>query len=231
MRRRQLLRGLGLAAPGMGVLAGCETQANKTAATPGETPFLHGVASGDPLTDRVILWTRVSPTANANLGSVEVRWWVAQDAEGTEVISQGRQQTSSERDFTVKVDAAGLQPDQRYFYGFESLGWSSPVGRTRTLPAGDVEQVRLAVTSCANHPQGFFNAYGHIAQRDDLNAVLSLGDYLYEYANSDYGNGTELGYQPQVVGYIFRAEPGQYRPEVASLRQSLWRPVPAQQAP
>ena len=192
MQRRKFLRNLGLATSSAGLVAACQTNPADTAADLGANPFQHGVASGDPLTDRVILWTRVTGT-----GSTEVAWWIAEDEDGGNQIASGSQWTDSSRDFTVKVDAAGLQPNKSYYYGFTSGQFQSPVGRTRTLPVGEVAKVRMAVTSCANHPQGYFNGYGHIAIQEDLNVVLSLGDYLYEYRNREYGDGRELTRVPE----------------------------------
>jgi alkaline phosphatase D len=153
------------------------------------------VASGDPLADRVILWTRAE---GAGAASVEATWRVARDPELRDVVVSGNARTGPERDYTVKVDAPGLAPDTRYWYAFSAGGHDSPTGRTRTLPAPDaaVDHLRLAFTSCANYPVGFFNVYGLIAQRPDLDLVLHLGDYIYEYANGRYGDGTALGRIP-----------------------------------
>jgi alkaline phosphatase D len=156
--------------------------------------FRHGVASGDPLVDRVILWTRVTPRAPT--GSATVSWQVARDATFRQVVSRGETQTGAARDFTVKVDAAGLQPGTTYYYRFESLGARSAIGRARTLPRDGVSRLRLGVVSCSNLPQGYFNAYACLARRADLDAVLHLGDYIYEYANEQYGDGTRLGRIP-----------------------------------
>jgi len=140
--------------------------------------FRHGVASGDPLADRVILWTRVTPKAPA--GSASVRWQVARDPKFAQIVTRGETATGAERDFTVKVDASGLQPGSTYYYRFEALGARSAVGRTRTLPREGVGRLRLGVVSCSNLPQGYFNAYACLAKRADLDAVLHLGDYIYE---------------------------------------------------
>ncbi len=169
--------------------AGTNVVSGGAQAAPG-TFFRHGVASGDPLSDRVILWTRVSPPATS---PIPVRWVIANDAKLEKVVNQGVITALPGRDFTVKVDALGLQPGHTYYYRFEAAGQQSPVGRTKTLPDNSVSQVRLAVASCSNLPFGYFNAYAHIAKRADLDAVLHLGDYLYEYAPGEYGNGEELG--------------------------------------
>ncbi len=150
--------------------------------------FRHGVASGDPLGDRVILWTRVTPKAAT--GAQRVSWVLARDPKLAQVVSRGEAETGAARDFTVKVDANGLEPGTPYYYRFESMGERSAIGRTRTLPASGVAQLRLGVVSCSNLPQGYFNAYACLANRADLDAILHLGDYIYEYANEQYGDGT-----------------------------------------
>ena len=152
--------------------------------------FEHGVASGDPLPTRVILWTRVSPPDAYT--PCEVQWLVAADAALRRVVARGSVTTSLQQDFTAKVDVTGLAPGTPYYYQFVWQGERSPVGRTKTLPAGRVEQARLAFVSCANLPAGHFNVYGLLAQRQDLDAVVHLGDYLYEFANGTYGDGTAL---------------------------------------
>src|SRR6185503_20921640 len=96
------------------------------------------------------------------------------------VVARGTASATADRDFTVKVDAAGLRPGAAYYFGFVSGGEASPIGRTRTLPARGAARVRLALTSCADFERGFFNAYRGIAGRADLDAVLFLGDYIYE---------------------------------------------------
>ncbi len=154
-----------------------------------QAPFYHGVASGDPTSERVVIWTRVTPK---HMGRVRVKWFVARDEAMEQVVRRGTVHTDSLRDFTVKVDVDGLEPDTRYFYRFEALGGQSPVGRTRTLPAGDAEKLKLAVVSCSNFEAGYFNAFACIADRADLHAVLHLGDYFYEYGPGTYGD-TSLG--------------------------------------
>ena len=187
-------------------LSGCEG---------GLFDFLHGVASGDPLQDRVLLWTRITPDAAmldalaklerearsdararqqlAQAKNVPVQWEVARDSHFRQVVARGTVQASAERDHTVKVDADGLRAGTTYWYRFQCLGICSPVGRTRTLPRGGVEQVRFAVFSCSNYPAGYFNVYGAAAKLTDVDAALHLGDYIYEYAKDGYA--TELAEQ------------------------------------
>ncbi|MBM0108157.1 alkaline phosphatase D family protein [Steroidobacter sp. S1-65] len=148
--------------------------------------FLHGVASGDPLHDRVILWTRVTPKRLGDV--VHGRWSVATDHKLRKVVRSGGFVTDVTRDFTVKIDAAGLKPDSVYYYRFETRGAESVVGRTRTLPLFFKKRWRMAFASCSNYPYGYFNAYGRIAARTDIDLVLHLGDYLYEYAQGEYAN-------------------------------------------
>jgi alkaline phosphatase D len=165
---------------------------------PGPTPppptgtFRHGVASGDPLEDRVILWTRVSVDT---AGPVQVEWVIARDAGLTDVAAQGTASAEAARDYIVKVDPTGLAPGVTYYYRFTAAGEQSPIGRTRTTPVGSVPRLRLGVVSCASYPHGFFNAYARLAERADLDAVVHLGDYVYEYGNGpgEYGADVQAG--------------------------------------
>ena len=161
--------------------------------------FRHGVASGDPLTDRVMLWTRATPRVET-ASAVPVRWILADDERLQRVVARGTVETSSARDFTVKVDAGGLRPGRTYYYAFEAGGERSPIGRTKTLPQDDVSRVRLASISCSNYPAGYFNVYRCVATRDDLDAVVHLGDYIYEFANGVYGDGSGSGRVPMPAG-------------------------------
>lgn len=141
--------------------------------------FLHGVASGDPLQDRVILWTRVTKPGVET--DIRVRWTIAEDRGMSRVVREGGAYAFARRDFTCKVDADGLEPGRTYFYRFDIDGELSSVGRTKTLPDVGVEKLKLAVFSCSNYELGLFNAYGEAAKIRDLDAVLHLGDYIYEY--------------------------------------------------
>ncbi len=202
--RREFMRTVAvgsMAIGGAASLAGCEL---------GSFDFLHGVASGDPLPHGVILWTRVTAdaameeawrelVAEASRSAqarqrlqearrVPVAWELARDDDFRQMVARGVVEARAESDYTVKVDVGALRPATTYFYRFRCLGAVSPVGRTRTLPRGSVEKVRLAVVSCSNYPAGFFNVYARIAERDDLDAVLHLGDYLYEYPVDGYAS-------------------------------------------
>ena len=139
--------------------------------------FKHGVASGDPDTDRAIIWTRVTTEGSA---SQPLSWRVSADADMSEVVASGETVARAEDDFTTQVDVGGLQPDKHYWYEFSAGDETSPTGRFRTLPALGGEHIRFAAVSCAKYNSGFFNGYARIAERDDLNFVLHLGDYIYE---------------------------------------------------
>ncbi|MFC6288242.1 alkaline phosphatase D family protein [Nocardioides sp. GCM10027113] len=194
--RRTVLAGTGAAvgATSLGVLGAVPADARRggKAAAGDRDVFAHGVASGDPEPTGVVLWTRVTPTPEATPGSgrgprVTVRWEVARDADFRDVVRSGSFQTSPGRDHTVKVDAQGLAPDSWYFFRFHLRDATSRVGRTRTAPAAGAtpDNLRVGVVSCSHFEAGHFAAYGHLARRDDLDAVLHLGDYLYEYAANE----------------------------------------------
>lgn len=149
----------------------------------GTISFAHGVASGDPTPKGAILWTRVTTDGD---GSVPVRWMVA-ESEGGRPVESGTTEARGARDWTVKVEAKRLQPGRDYWYWFEAAGVRSPTGRFHTLPVGAAAQVVLALTSCQLFGNGLFNAYDAIAREASLDAVLFLGDYIYEYDPLDYG--------------------------------------------
>ena len=149
--------------------------------------FAHGVASGDPDTTSVVIWTRVSGAKDP----VTVDWYVATDAEMLNVVSHGQFTTDAQRDYTVKPVADGLTPGHSYFYQFVANDTPSPLGRTKTLPVGHLERLVIAVATCSNYPFGYFNAYQVIANEDEIDFVVHLGDYIYEYrARGGYGGAT-----------------------------------------
>ena len=127
-------------------------------------PFYHGVASGDPLSDRVILWTRVTDDT-LTLDSVQVDWRIATDTSMNNIINSGTGYAKESIDWTYKVDATGLQPDTWYYYDFNGLGRYSLRGRTKTAPVGDIDSVRFAIVSCPNWEHGYFHAYKHLKDR------------------------------------------------------------------
>ncbi|MCB1703598.1 MAG: alkaline phosphatase D family protein [Halioglobus sp.] len=150
-----------------------------------ELPFAHGVASGDPLKDRVIIWTRVTEEDAAG-DAVPVTWQVATDPGMRNVVAQGTQDAISEHDWTIKVDVVGLSPATSYYYQFSALGGlTSIVGRTRTAPEVDVSAVRIAVVSCSSYWSSYWSGYGHLADRNDIDLVAHCGDYIYEFVDED----------------------------------------------
>jgi len=177
--RRDLLRGA-LGIPLATGVAGCSSKGDAAAAE----RFQHGVASGDPLPDGVILWTRITTDGSG----VDVDWEVAEDPQLTKRVASGIARTGGDRDFCVKVDVRGLQPAKTYYYRFTALGSSSRVGRTRTAPSGANRRLRLAMVACASYAHGYFHGYRAISRLLDLDAVIHLGDYIYEYADGDYGD-------------------------------------------
>ena len=159
MKRRELIKTAGASASLLAV-ASC---ANVSVSQPAR--FTHGVASGDPLSDRVILWTRV--TAESQNDSIDdIVWQVASDRRFKSIKASGLASTSAVRDYTVKVDATGLAPNTRYFYRFLLNGAESSIGSTKTLPRDGVAPFRLGVASCSNYPQGYFHAYRDMAESE-----------------------------------------------------------------
>lgn len=158
--------------------------------------FRHGIASGDPTPTAVILWTRVT---SASAADARVDWQVATDGGFRNIVREGFVHTGIARDFTVKVDADGLSPGRQYFYRFICDGQESGIGQTKTLPQGAIDKAKFAVVSCSNYPAGYFNVYREIAGRNDLDAVLHLGDYIYEYGPGEYATeyAESLGRQPE----------------------------------
>ncbi|KAL2176245.1 alkaline phosphatase-like protein [Thermothelomyces heterothallicus CBS 202.75] len=232
---------------------------------PSELNFTHGIASGDPYPDSVILWTRVAPSLasdNSNVtveGTVDlynhetemyvkadpnpvcVEWkvWEAQEkgskrpghgGSGKHVVSQGTAYTTSDIDYTVKVEAKGLKPFTTYNYQFNvcKSDNASPVGRTKTAPREDakLDEIKLAVFSCSNFPNGYFNAYGNAARKDKHDYVVHLGDYIYEGAQ-----GGERAHNPTRIIFSlwdYRTRHGQYRtdPDLQLLSQNYaWMPT------
>lgn len=227
--------------------------------------FTHGVASGDPYPNSVILWTRCSPAADnvksnsstsgfvplynpvpiyndttpppPSTAPVCLNWKIASDRGLSSVVDSGTVYTSSDVDYTVKVEANHLQPFTIYYYQFTvcNSNVTSMVGRTKTTPSpnDNVAEVSLAVYSCSNYPFGFFNAYGNPVRKDSVDYVLHLGDYIYEYKNGDYGWGQSIGRVPLpdreiYTLYDYRKRHATYRTDldlVASHAKFPWIPV------
>ncbi|MEM8660318.1 MAG: alkaline phosphatase D family protein, partial [Pseudomonadota bacterium] len=215
--RRAVLKGLTASSlvPLLGSnLIGCSGSNNSNGSNSIAAAFDHGVASGDPLSDRVILWTRLTPETE---GEVNVEWEIATDEAFDNVVGSGGGTTSSNVDYTVKVDAEGLDPQTTYYYRFTSGDTVSPVGKTRTAALGSLASARFAVISCSNYPAGYFNVYREVAAQE-LDAVLHLGDYIYEYDVDGYASGraAELGRLSDPENEIFTLQ--DYRTRYAQYR-------------
>lgn len=175
-----------------------------------ELAFQHGVASGDPLPNAVILWTRVTPRdADA---TVELLWEVSTDMAFHEVVASGTITTDQDKDFTAKVDADGLEAGALYYYRFRAGELSSPIGRTRTAPTGAVERLRFGVASCSSYAHGYFHGYRSLSERLDLDAIIHLGDYIYEYGTGEYGTVREYEPAHEILSLSdYRTRYAQYR--------------------
>ncbi|MCR5877209.1 PhoD-like phosphatase N-terminal domain-containing protein [Phenylobacterium sp. J367] len=156
-----------------------------------EDPFTLGVASGDPMPDGVVLWTRLAPRplqADGGLAPapVAVRWEVAEDEGFRRIVRSGEALAVSEAGHSVHVEVEGLRPDRGYWYRFTAGGHRSPVGRTRTAPlaGADVGRLRIAYGSCQKYEAGFWTAYDQMVE-DDPDLILFLGDYIYEQSPTD----------------------------------------------
>jgi alkaline phosphatase D len=149
-------------------------------------PFYHGVASGDPLADKVIIWTRITPDSG-DLSAKTVNWIVATDTAFQSIVKTGSITTDISKDYTIKVDVTGLTAGTTYYYVFKYNGIYSLTGRMKTT-TNNVNHLRFAVVSCNNYEAGFFNGFKKIAQRNDIDAIIHLGDYIYEYAPKGYGD-------------------------------------------
>lgn len=181
--RREFLRIAGALATGL--LTGCASRPGRPAPFRAY-PFTLGVASGDPLPDGVVLWTRLAPDLAAGGGMppepVEVEWQVAADDGFRRIVRRGRAPAVPELAHSVHVEVDGLEPGRDYWYRFIAADAESPVGRTRTAPAPDAapDALRFAFASCQHYEYGYYTAYRHMAA-EDLDLVIHLGDYIYEY--------------------------------------------------
>jgi len=191
--RRELIQkslfGFGALSLSVG-FTGCNDSSDQESSTL-KVNFEHGVASGDPLKDRVILWTRLTP--NDSSARLQVTWQIALDEQFKQIVKTDKVTTAASQDFTVKVDVTGLIPDQSYFYRFIFGDKTSPVGRTKTLPTS-TSKVSFAVCSCSNYPAGYFYVYREMAKQN-VDVIIHLGDYIYEYGATGYATeeAKELG--------------------------------------
>ena len=141
-----------------------------------EGKFTHGIASGDPDQNSVVLWTRYVPNNNS---LVRIRYEVALDDKFTSLVTHGTSKASAENDFCIKVIADGLEPGSTYYYRFTDGTIHSQTGRTRTLPR-QTDHIKIGVVNCAKYTGGYYHAYDELAKMDDVDVVIHLGDYIYE---------------------------------------------------
>ncbi len=234
--RRLFLKGLGIGGGGAVMLAGCGSEngplqptgnninpseaVGSCAASAGPTSldaatFAHGVATGDPTPSGMIFWTRVSGVSAPTPVTLEIY-----RDEALKQLDSTRCATASEnRDYTVKIDVEGLQPATTYWYVFKTGAAQSRTGRTRTAPAGDAQAIRFGVVSCSSMAHGFFNAYAQLAKRKDIDAILHLGDYIYEYGNGQYGDVRTYEPATEIVTLKdYRTRHGHYKKTDADLQ-------------
>lgn len=167
------------------VSSGIVACGSKVLAVSEPAEFVHGIASGDPTAEAIIIWTRVTPE---RIGQVKVSWQMANNKNFKHIVQSGSVWTDAKQDYTVKIDVQNLNPDTTYYYRFITGDKISPIGKTKTLPLGDVSSVKLAVFSCSNYPAGYFHVYDLATAEKDLDAVLHLGDYIYEYGHNGYAS-------------------------------------------
>ena len=190
MKRRQALKITSIAA--IGLSASISSNCSKNTYS-----FDHGVASGDPLEDRVILWTRVTPQQT---GPVEATLEISENKSFSKISYSKKLQTSALSDYTIKYDFMAKRycdSDKGFFYRFKAGGSISEIGKSKTFSKKTVS-AKIGVFSCSNFPAGYFNAYQAGAEKNDLDLWLHLGDYLYEYPMGGYatGNAEKLGRTP-----------------------------------
>ena len=149
-----------------------------------DVEFNHGVASGDPLPDRVIIWTRLTTDDTID---VVVHWEVSEDNLFSTIYKRGVYTTNQSSDHTVKVDVTNLEAGKRYYYRFKSNGVTSVTGETQTIETSELDVLSLGIVSCSNYQFGYFSAYRHLANKN-IDAVLHLGDYFYEHGPDGYGD-------------------------------------------
>ncbi|NCP24717.1 MAG: alkaline phosphatase D family protein [Erythrobacter sp.] len=202
--RRHVLKG--------GILAAGALSAPLSAQLTAQRGFTHGVASGEPGADGVLLWTRFVAGQDTALD-----WQMMEADANRRVVAEGRVIASPDRDFCCKAQVSGLEPGRWYYYRFTAPdGTQSDEGRTRTLPVGPTARFRMAVFSCSNMGFGWFNAYAHAAESNQFDCALHLGDYFYEYGPGTYDNPDFAMRQPDPAREIvaladYRARYAQYR--------------------
>lgn len=147
-------------------------------------PFYFGVTSGDPLSNQVIIWSKISTTSSTE----NIEWELSVYPDFSWINNSGTIITDASSDFTIKIDVTGLSPSTTYYYRFrDDLGRHSAIGKTRTAPLATdaISHMRFAVVSCTSIYSGFFNGYKRISERNDLDFIMHLGDYIYDFVDPD----------------------------------------------
>lgn len=226
INRRQVMSAL--AATGAAISAPKASARTTVQAERSNPVFAHGVASGDPRPDSIVIWTRVT----TDQPQAPVHWVLARDEAFTDIVSEGETQAHADADHTVKLVIETLEPGTQYFFRFRALETTSPIGRTRTLPAGHVDHLGLALASCSNYPFGFFNAYGAIARDEAVQFVVHTGDYIYEYGPDGFGgeagqvlNRNHTPAHETVTLADYRERHAQYKSDAGSLAMHAAHPL------
>ena len=229
--RRELC--VGLAGLGASTLLGCRSNDSKPSSKSNavqQITFEHGLASFDPSSDGALLWTRVT----GSLDPIELEYVIARNPDLSDFVARGSAKSDPDADHTVVVDAKGLDGDSTYFYAFSGPGAKTATARFRTIASGRADALRLGIVTCSNHAFGYFAAYAEMAKRNDIDAVLHLGDYIYEYAPGEYddSNLPERAHKPPhetVTLQDYRTRYAQYRldPDLQELHRqhsmlSIW---------
>jgi len=184
LSRRELLRILG-AAGASAIVQPFSVSEALAQATFDEDPFSLGVASGDPLPDGIVLWTRLAPMpldgGGMPMSNVQVGWELASDPGFRTIVQKATTVARPELGHSVHVEVSGLEPGREYWYRFQIGGAVSPTGRTKTAPkvGATVDQLRFAVCGCNYYEAGYFTAYRRMAE-EQFDFVIHTGDYIYE---------------------------------------------------
>ncbi len=200
-------------------LSGCGSSSNST-----NVDFLHGVASGDPTENSVIIWTRLTPENNLN--ELNLSYEVSKFEDFSTLIHSGDVKAKKDNDYTVKIDLQNLEAEEEYYYRFKANDKVSVIGKTKTI-SSNPSQVKMAVFSCSNYPNGYFNAYMEASKIQDLDVVLHLGDYIYEYGMFE-ADGVTPAYATKNAVEIGRALPSDNDTELLTIedyrkRYALYR--------
>lgn len=190
-------------------ITGCSNSTNLT-----NVNFLHGVASGDPLTNSIIIWTRLTP--DKLLDELKLDYEVSKSNTFDVLTHSGSLSTKKTEDYTVKIDLQNLEENTVYYYRFKSNEKTSIIGKTKTLSSSP-SQVKFAVFSCANYPNGYFNGYKEVSTLEDIDVVLHLGDYIYEYGMYENDDGVTPAYATQNAIAIDRVLPKDNDTELLTL--------------